>query len=204
VHTRLTPASVIPNLIYPLPSILEKIELRNLFPTAQPLELELGSGDGSFLVEYAMKHPKRNFIGVERLLGRLHKIDKKGRKAGVTNLRAVRIESSYFLRYLLPRHTVAALHVYFPDPWPKRKHRRHRLINEEFPRLAHDALEAGGKVYLRTDDADYFGQMVQVFEASTIFREIETPASLSALQTDFEREFNARGIDTLRRAYQSC
>ena len=121
------------SLIYTLPSIVERIDLAKLFPTAQPLEVELGSGDGSFLAEYARLHPERNFIGVERLLGRIRKLDRKSRRMGLTNLRGVRIESSYFLEYLLPPGSAVALHVYFPDPWPKRKHRRHRLINERFP-----------------------------------------------------------------------
>src|SRR5689334_18237583 len=106
------------NLIYPLTSILERLELSRLFVKDQPLEVELGSGDGSFLVEYARMHPEHNFIGVERLLGRIRKIDRKGRRAGLTNLRGVRIESSYFLEYLLPQHSASALHLYFPDPWP--------------------------------------------------------------------------------------
>jgi tRNA (guanine-N7-)-methyltransferase len=115
----------IPSLIYPLASILERLEPAKLFPKPQPLEVELGSGDGSFLAQYAARHPERNFIGVERLLGRLRKLDRKGRRAGLTNLRGVRIESAYFLEYLLPSHAASVLHVYFPDPWPKRRHRRH-------------------------------------------------------------------------------
>ena len=81
------------NLIYTLPSIVERIDLAKLFPSDQPLEVELGSGDGSFLAEYARLHPEHNFIGVERLLGRMRKLDRKGRRAGLTNLRGVRIES---------------------------------------------------------------------------------------------------------------
>ena len=86
-------------MIYPLTSILDRIELARLFSKPQPLEVELGSGDGSFLAEYAARHPERNFIGVERLLGRLRKLDRKGRRAGLANLRGVRIESAYFLEY---------------------------------------------------------------------------------------------------------
>ena len=149
----------LPSLTYSLPSIIERIDVAKLFPSAQPLEVELGSGDGSFLVEYARRHPEHNFIGVERLLGRIRKMGRKGRRAGLTNLRGVRIESSYFLEYLLPPHAAVALHIYFPDPWPKRKHRRHRLVNERFPALAHQALAPQGAIYLRTDDQDYFEQM---------------------------------------------
>ena len=189
-------------MIYPLTSILERIDLAKLFFKPQPLEVELGSGDGSFLAEYAARHPERNFIGVERLLGRLRKLDRKGRRAGLANLRAVRIESAYFLEYLLPPRSARALHVYFPDPWPKRKHRRHRLVNERFPALAAQALEPGGTVYLRTDDPPYFEQMTAVFAASLAFRPVDTPAELAGLWTDFERDFAGRGIATRRAAYQ--
>ena len=192
------------NLVYELPSILERMDLAALFPTAQPLEVELGCGDASFLVNYTKLHPERNFIGVERLLGRIRKLDKKGRRNGLTNLRGVRIESAYLLEYLLPVHCAVALHIYFPDPWPKRKHRRNRLINERFTQLAHQVLVPGGIVYLRTDDRDYFEQMTRVFGASPLFHAAETPDELSAVVTDFEKNFNARGIGTLRAAYCSC
>ena len=185
-----------------LHSIVEALNLAELFPCPLPLEVELGCGDASFLVEYAQRNPAKNFIGVERLLGRLQKLDRKGRHAGLTNLRGVRIESAYFLRYLLPAHTAAALHIYFPDPWPKKKHRRHRLINEQFPALARSALATGGQVFLRTDDADYFHQMNDVFDAAKEFEKITTPADVAEIVTDFERDFNAQGIPTLRAAYQ--
>jgi len=190
------------NLIVELHSIVERLDLTQMFPEPQPVEVEPGCGDASFLVDYAKLHPERNFIGVERLLGRLRKLDRKGHRAGLTNLRGVRIESSYLLEYLLPPHSVSALHVYFPDPWPKKKHRRHRLVGEAFPGIARTALAPGGKIYLRTDDGDYFEQMTDVFSADKSFKEIETPVELAELPTDFEKEFRARGVHTLRAAYQ--
>jgi len=189
-------------VIHELPSILERLELSQLFHEGKPLEVELGSGDGSFLVDFATQHPERNFIGVERLLGRIRKLDRKARRAGLSNLRAVRIESSYFLEYLLPPHSATVLHVYFLDPWPKRKHRWHRLVNERFPALAWGALRACGTVFLRTDDRDYFSQMTDIFDASTLFKRAETPKALSAIVTDFERDFLARGVRTMRAAYE--
>jgi len=200
-----TPITAAPaSLLYGLPSIIKRIDLRRLFVRDQPLEVELGSGDSSFLVEYARRNPDHNFIGVERLLGRIRKLDRKGRRAGLVNLRGVRIECSYFLEYLLPPHSATALHVYFPDPWPKRRHWRHRLINERFPALASQALVPGGSIYLRTDDQAYFAQMAAVFGASPLFQPVETPADLCALLTDFERDFQARGVTTLRAAYRTA
>jgi tRNA (guanine-N7-)-methyltransferase len=189
-------------LIVELRSIVEPLNLAELFPKPQPLEVELGCGDASFLVDYARRHPERNFIGVERLLGRIRKLDRKGQRTGLTNLRGVQIESSYFLQYLLPPGLASALHIYFPDPWPKKRHHKNRLINESFPQLACAALVTGGEVYLRTDDEDYFAQMTGVFDASKEFQWIETPPELAELLTDFEREFRARGISTLRAAYR--
>jgi len=191
-----------PSLVYALPSILDRLDLTGLFTSLQPIEIELGSGDGTFLANYAALHPARNFIGVERLLGRLRKLDRKGRRAGLTNLLGLRIESAYFLEYLLPAQSVTALHIYFPDPWPKRKHRHFRLINEGFPALAASVLAPAGRVYLRTDDADYFAQMLAVFAASPAFRQIETDPPLAEVLTDFERGFLDRGIATRRAAYQ--
>jgi tRNA (guanine-N7-)-methyltransferase len=191
------------NLVVQLSSIVERLEMAGLFPKPQPLEVELGCGDASFLVEYACRNPKKNFIGVERLLGRISKLDRRGRRAGLTNLRGVRIESSYFLQWLLPPRSVSALHIYFPDPWPKKRHHKNRLINETFSALARAALAPGGKIYLRTDDADYFAQMLELFGADKKFKEIETPWELVELPTDFELAFNARGIKTLRAAYES-
>jgi tRNA (guanine-N7-)-methyltransferase len=119
------------------------------------------------------------------------------------NLKTLRIESAYFLQYLLPAHTVNALHIYFPDPWPKRKHQRHRLINATFAGLVRTSLAPGGRIYMRTDDANYFGEMRRVFSADNVFKPIETPTELAELRTDFEVEFNRRGIPTLRAAYES-
>ena len=189
------------SLIYELPSIVECLRPTELFTRVQPTEIEAGCGDGSFLVNYAIQHPDRNFIGTERLLGRIRKLDRKGRRAGLRNVRGVRIESAYFLQYLLPPGLADALHVYFPDPWPKRKHRRHRLINEGFPALAARVLRRGGRVYLRTDDPSYYDQMLEVFRLHAGFELVETPTELSELQTDFELEFRAKGIPTLRAAY---
>ena len=201
--TFMSPASAPPaRLLVGLRSILERIDPARLFPITQPLEVELGSGDGSFLVDYARRHPGRNFIGVERLLGRIRKTDRKGRRAGLTNLRGVRIESSYFLEYLLPAHAAAAIHVYFPDPWPKRKHLKNRLLNARFSEIARQTLAPGGVVYLRTDHVEYFAQMTEVFAASPHFRPVETPAELSEVLTDFEKGFLERGVQTNRAAYQ--
>jgi len=124
------------NLLFKPVSYIQRLELKEVFTTSKPLEVELGAGDGSFLAQWAALHPERNFLGVERLLGRLRKINRKAVRLGLTNVRLMRIEAAYFLEYMLPSNSVSALHIYFPDPWPKRKQRKHRLINAQLAEAA--------------------------------------------------------------------
>jgi tRNA (guanine-N7-)-methyltransferase len=188
--------------IYKPESIVEPLPVTKLFPSPRPLEVELGAGDGSFLAAYAAAHRETNFIGVERLLGRLRKIDRKAHRAGLTNLSLIRIEASYVVNYLLPREGVRAVHIYFPDPWPKRRHWKNRLITPAFTELLRAVLEKGGEVHLRTDDRNYFEQMLESFGGNSSFEKIQTPPALLEFTTDFERGFAKRGISTNAASYK--
>jgi len=189
-------------LLHDFQSITEPLSLEELFPLPQPFELEIGCGDGGFLFERAQAHPERNFLGIERLLGRVRKLSKKGLREGLTNLRLLRIEARYVLEYLLPEHAFEALHIYFPDPWPKDRHRRHRLINETFPPLARRILRQKGVIYLRTDDPVYFSQMQETFQDLTDFAMENTPGEISSITTEFERQWLDQGRHIHRAAYR--
>lgn len=183
-------------------SITDRLPLAEIFARPGPFEVELGAGDGSFLIAYATAHPEVNLLGVERLLGRLRKIDRKAHRGNLTNVRGIRMEANYLVRYLLPRASIRAFHIYFPDPWPKRRHWKNRLITEPFSELLRGALEPNGVVYLRTDDKLYFAQMTEVFGKNENFTRIETPPELLTIVTDFEREFHRRGVATNHAAYE--
>ena len=189
-------------LLHDFQSITEPLRLEELFPAVQPAELEIGCGDGGFLFQKARQHPERNFLGVERLLGRIRKLSKKGQRASLTNLRLLRLEGRYVMKYLLPEKAFEAIHVYFPDPWPKDRHARHRLVDDEFPQIAAHLLKQGGVVHLRTDDATYFKQMQTVFGSHGGYVEENTPAELAARVTEFEVEFNSQGKPTNRASWR--
>lgn len=182
--------------------VMQRLDMGAIFGNSNPVEVELGAGDGSFLIQQAAAAPDRNFIGVERLLGRLRKVDRKARRAGLSNVRCLRLEASYVLEWMIPAGGISALHIYFPDPWPKRRHWKRRLVNELLPNVAHVALAPGGLVLLRTDHAGYFEAMESAFAAHRGFERVPTPPELPGLLTDFEREFNACGIPTNHAAYR--
>ena len=106
------------------------------------------------------------------------------------------------MKYLLPENSFEAVHIYFPDPWPKDRHARHRLIDSEFPQSAARLLKKGGVAHLRTDDVTYFKQMETVFCAHDGFSSEETPVELAERVTEFEKEFNAQGKHTNRAAWR--
>lgn len=175
---------------------LGPLDLKSLFTTDAPIHLELGAGDGSFLLQYASAHPELNFLAVERLLGRLRKIDKKGRKAGLRNMRAMRVEADYLVRYLIPKESLDAVHIYFPDPWPKKKHHKNRLIQPDFVASLHKCLKLGGHLYLRTDNVPYFNHMEEVMSEAKGYTRAETPDELKSVVTDFEVQWTSQGIPT--------
>ncbi|XHR28162.1 MAG: tRNA (guanine(46)-N(7))-methyltransferase TrmB [Chthoniobacteraceae bacterium] len=181
------------NYLYPL-------DLVAVFPgrSGLPLEIDLGAGDGDFILEMVKRHPERNFLAVERLMGRLTKICRKLARIAAPNARTLRIESHYFVRYLLPPGSVNIFHIMHPDPWPKRRHHGNRLIQTEFLDVVHRALAPGGELRLTTDNEDYFKHMRAVFEAHPGFVEEPWDPGEEYPQTDFERQYRAKGQPIFR------
>lgn len=188
--------------IYTPRSYFEPLPLARLFPSPAPLEVEIGCGDGSFLAAYIAQRGERNFLGIERLLGRIRKLDRKAIRLGLDNLKILRIEASYCVQYLLPPKSVRACHIYFPDPWPKKKHWKRRLIAPKFAENLANTLEPGGRVFLRTDNEGYFRQMLETFGGNPRFCAVAAPPELIAIPTDFEKTFAKQGIPTLRAQYR--
>ncbi|MGA3169638.1 MAG: tRNA (guanosine(46)-N7)-methyltransferase TrmB [Chthoniobacteraceae bacterium] len=174
------------------------IDLADMFPRHAPLEVDLGCGDGSFLVAIAQSHPERNFIGTERLFGRIRTTDRKAEHAGLSNIRLLRVESAYAVAHLLPPASVSRVYILFPDPWPKRRHWPRRLIQPQFLDAASLSLTPGGQLCIKTDDADYFAHIKKA--AANHPRLISAAWTEDLPQTDFERHYAAQGraIHSLR------
>jgi len=174
------------------------MRMEEVFSREGPLEVDLGSGDGSYLVAMALRHPERNFLGTERLVGRVRNTCRKAARAGVTNVRLLRVESGYVVRHLLAPGTVGRFYVLFPDPWPKRRHWPRRLVQPEFLRAAAAALRPSGELCIKTDDAEYFEFIGKAAAGCELFA--REPWEEVVPLTDFERHYSAQG----RRIYAVC
>ncbi len=179
--------------IYVPPNWIDPLDWRQVFDQQRPVEIDVGCGKGAFLHWVASTRPSSNFIGVDRLLARLRKVDKRIQRHGLHNVRLIRIEASYLISKLVPNSSVAAYHVYFPDPWPKRRHRERRLINTALVKDLHRTLEPRGAVNVATDHDDYFQQIESVMSESDLFQRETVEAQPEEARTDFEREFLADG-----------
>jgi tRNA (guanine-N7-)-methyltransferase len=173
-------------------------KLEEIFPRPAPLDLDLGCGDGSFLLAMAQRHPERNFLATERMVGRVEKVARKIAREEASNVRILRLESLYVVRHVLPASCVSVAYVLFPDPWPKRYHHPRRLIQEEFMNSLHRVLAAGGELRVKTDDLPYFQWMEKIWTRVSGYERLEWTGEEGWPQTDFERLFLAKGLPIYR------
>jgi tRNA (guanine-N7-)-methyltransferase len=191
--------------IYRPTNWLDPMVLSQIFAeSSQPLEVDVGCGKGAFLVWAGQTRPASNFLGIDRQLARLSRVDRKVLRAGLTNVRLIRVEASYCIGKLLPTGSVSAYHIYFPDPWPKRRHHGRRLFQPEFVTDLLRTLGKGGEVNVATDDADYFAHIDGVMSPVLQFQRLEPQELPEEATTEFERLFREAGKSVFRSRYRRC
>jgi tRNA (guanine-N7-)-methyltransferase len=171
-------------------SYVAPLDLEKIFGRNASLQVDLGCGDGSFISALAERMPERNFLGIERLLGRIRSAAR--RAAAVGNVRLLRMESSYAVRYLLPAGSVETFYLLFPDPWPKRRHWQRRIVTGEFLRAISQALAKNGRFLVATDHLNYFEKINQIARANPDFT-VAAHCGADLPLTKFERQFRAQG-----------
>lgn len=167
-----------------------------LFGNDRPLEVEVGSGKGGFLVGRAAQVPLHNFLGIEIDRGLQLYVASRLARRGLLHARVVHGDARRLLQVILRSESVCQLHIYCPDPWWKRRHRKRRLFDPSFVRACHRILVPGGKLHLASDVGEYFQVMTDLVRACTPLREI--PEEVTALMaeigpTNFERKGLAQG-----------
>lgn len=175
------------------------LEAEEICRNGRPLEIDLGCGDGAFLLGMAKEYPDHDFLGVERLLGRVRKVCKKITRRHLENARVLRLESRYTVEWLLPEAAVSRLHLLCPDPWPKLRHHRRRLVQIEFLEAVNRALKPGGEFLFMTDHAEYFEWAAEKVDAYGKFQQLEwTEDSFFYPKTDFQIQWEAEGKSMFR------
>ncbi|MDE0826675.1 MAG: tRNA (guanosine(46)-N7)-methyltransferase TrmB [Akkermansiaceae bacterium] len=171
-----------------------RFERAEIFPDSAPLEVDLGSGDGSFLLAMAQRFPERRFLGVERLLGRVRKLCRGSHRDGLTNLKVLRLESIYTVEWLLPPQSISRIHLLFPDPWPKARHHKRRVVQAPFLNAVTNALVPGGELLFRTDHEEYAEWALEQLQGFDKLELVDwLPADEFYAETDFQRQWAAAG-----------
>lgn len=192
-QTGISPADAAAAVEFVPPAAARHLVWRELFLRKAPIEIDLGCGDGTFLAAWAEQNPDKNFLGIERLLGRVRSVGRKVASRSLTNVRVIRNDLPYVVQHLLPPDSVDVFHLLFPDPWPKRRHHRRRVMTTEFLNAVHAALTTSGTLRVATDEADYFTAIVRVVRETTLF-EAGSDAEWEPLPvTTFEQRFRAAG-----------
>lgn len=173
------------------------LEIEAIYGNRAPLEVDLGCGDGLFLAAAAAANPTRNFLGIERMPGRVRSACGKIARGDLGNARILHIEISYAVRHLLPADAVAVFHLMFPDPWPKRRHSSRRVVTLELLAALHHALAPNGTLRIATDEIEYFREIERLAARSPGFIKVSDRKDPDSVST-FEKRFRQDGLEIHR------
>jgi len=144
------------------------LDPEKVFRRKAPLVLEIGSGMGETTAAIAQAHPGTDFIALEVHAPGVGSLLRRIETLGLGNLRVVRHDAVDVLRHMIADGALAGIHLFFPDPWPKKRHHKRRLVQPEFVALAARKLAPGGILHAVTDWPDYAGQMLEVLSAEPL------------------------------------
>jgi tRNA (guanine-N7-)-methyltransferase len=192
--------------LLPLPETPRGLVWGEVFGNARPVELEVGFGKGLFILNSAQARPDVNFVGVE--IARKYQLFAATRmaKRSLANVRLARADARQFLRDHVPEASCQALHVYFPDPWWKKRHLKRRVFTPEFAEQCERALQPGGALHLATDVQEYFQLMTATLARCTRLSELPTRSAETGCQqaflTNFDRKFRLEGRAIYQATYE--
>jgi tRNA (guanine-N7-)-methyltransferase len=184
-----------PNLTFDPQGVVGRVNFVDIFGRNGPVHIEIGSGKGTFLVNQAKFQPDDNFIGIE-WANRYYRfaVDRIGRW-NLANVRIIRTDAAKFIAENVPDKSVDCFHIYFPDPWPKKRHNKRRFFNSANTEQLIRCLKSGGTIRIATDYAEYFEQIKQVISARCdVLQEMDFLPTASAqmgewVGTNFERKY---------------
>jgi tRNA (guanine-N7-)-methyltransferase len=195
-----TPVKLLDKILFDPDALPKPLDWALLFPKPGPVEIEVGLGKGRFLLSRAAADPGSRFVGLEYARAYLMTVAERCAKGGLSNVRVSRCEAAAFFRESVPDSSVSAFHLLYPDPWPKTRHHKRRLIQDDFLRDLRRVLIPGAALNLATDHQDYYEWMVEMFDQwkGTFVMEskvLATQEELAAFsgRTNYEVKYAAEG-----------
>lgn len=176
-----------------LSALPDRLDPRSLFSDDRPVELEVGSGKGLFLAAASRACPTTNFLGIEIAAGYARLCAGKLAAAAAANARIIHGDAQRLVRTMLPDASLEAIHVYFPDPWWKARHRKRRVLCPAFLEHAGRVLVDGGRLHVWTDVEEYFTEAMEAARATRLFTEpAEELAKPAEHDLDYRTHFERR------------
>ena len=173
-----------------LPFARAPLDWQHVFGRAAPVVLEIGFGMGETTAEIAAAHPERDFVGIEVHAPGVGSLLREVDRRGLANVRVIRHDAVEVVDAMLPMGSLAGIHVFFPDPWPKKRHHKRRLLKPEFVHALALRLVPGGYLHVATDWSDYAEEMLATLGAERLLANTVqgfAPRPESRPQTKFER-----------------
>lgn len=180
---------------------------REFWGNDNPIELDIGAGRGLFILKASQENPNRNYLGFEQEFQEGRRAARRFSKRHLSNARMVGGDALTALKKLIPPHSVEAVHIYFPDPWWRRRHRRRRIFTDVLVDLCARALKPLGHLHAWTDVADYFEVMQSLVNHHAEFEPLAAPAERTPkndedYHTSFERKKRLAGATIYRGLWQ--
>lgn len=180
--------------ISPTPLAWTPVPWRDVFGDDRPVELEIGPGRGEILLAWARAQPHTNFFAVEHASGMATELAGRAAALGLRNVRVVGGDARCVVRRLVPDASVAAYHIYFPDPWPKTRHRHRRLFTDRaFAPALRRTLRPDGRLHVASDLPALHAEMCAALVAAGFVRDDAAPTPRDRPSTKFERKYAAAG-----------
>ena len=175
--------------LYGIQNTKEIIETTNIFNNSnRKLIIEIGFGNGEILIDSALRNPDDNFIGIEVYESGIGQCLIQLSEKKLSNVRLINEDAKHILNHSFKDQTIDQINIFFPDPWPKKKHHKRRLINQEFILLIGKKLKKNGCINIATDWDDYAEQIIDVFNKSSLFKKTNN------LRLNLETKFEKRGL----------
>ena len=172
-------------------------------PGEGTVELDLGCGSGTYTAALAILFPERKILGADVMIGRLRKLVAKINSAQLQNIQVLRVEARNLIGRMLPDRSIDRLHLLCPDPWPKERHRGHRLLCCDFTTQLHRVLKDNGVFHFSSDDVNYCNAVGRIVEASGLFAPDDSAIDdIRDLRSDFERRWQEKGLAVNHRAWR--